>query len=114
MKSKITIKNVVSYIVGSLRYKLYYSKHYKLIRSHIREQINIRMQVMDEQCRRQGSCKICGCKTTALQMANKTCPKPCYPKMMTKREWKVFEKVVSDRRFNDFIEKIRKREKIKI
>jgi hypothetical protein len=43
---------------------------------------------MDRECYNSGQCKICGCKTTALQFANKPCDKPCYPKMMSKRAWK--------------------------
>ena len=43
---------------------------------------------MDKQCYEEGQCKMCGCQTTALQMANKACDKPCYPSMMSKRDWK--------------------------
>jgi hypothetical protein len=46
---------------------------------------------MDKECYENGSCKMCGCNTTALQMANKACPKPCYPKMISKKEWKEFK-----------------------
>jgi hypothetical protein len=35
-------------------------------------------------------CIKCGCDTTALQMANKACVGECYPKMMNKKEWKIF------------------------
>lgn len=57
------------------------------MRKHIREQIDWRIEVMDKECYNAGSCKMCGCETTALQMANKACDKPCYPKMMTQWEW---------------------------
>lgn len=43
---------------------------------------------MDPECYVKGQCKMCGCTTTALQMANKSCPKPCYPKMMNRKQWK--------------------------
>ena len=46
---------------------------------------------MDTECYEQGSCKICHCDTTALQMANKACGKPCYPKMMNKADWLEFK-----------------------
>jgi hypothetical protein len=46
---------------------------------------------MDKECYENGSCKMCGCNTTALQMADKACPKPCYPKMMGKKEWEKFK-----------------------
>jgi hypothetical protein len=35
---------------------------------------------MDIDCYLDGSCKKCGCETTALQMANKACAGNCYPK----------------------------------
>jgi len=46
---------------------------------------------MDPECFEQGSCKMCGCDTTALQMADKACDKPCYPTMMTRDKWRVFK-----------------------
>ncbi len=46
---------------------------------------------MDEECYEMGSCKICGCETTALQMCSKSCNKPCYPPMMNKKQWKKFK-----------------------
>gem|GEM_PF-4437539 len=42
---------------------------------------------MDKQCYNDGSCKECGCRTTALQMANKACDGFCYPKMLNKKDW---------------------------
>lgn len=40
-----------------------------------------------------GSCKICGCDTTALQMADKACPKPCYPPMMNRENWMMYKMI---------------------
>lgn len=91
-KKEITIKNIFYYIQGNIRYILYYSKFKFLISKHIREQIDFRIKVMDKQCYKQGSCKMCGCSTTALQMSNKICNKPCYPPMMDKKQWKWFFK----------------------
>lgn len=86
------INNIFAYVLGYYRYHLFYSNHFKfLIRKHIFEQIEWRIYVMDDDCYMQGSCKKCGCDTTALQMANKACEKPCYPKMMSKKEWKKFK-----------------------
>jgi hypothetical protein len=45
---------------------------------------------MKDECYQQGSCTMCGCRTTALQMANKSCDYPCYPPLMNKRKWKNF------------------------
>lgn len=89
---KINLKNIKAYIQGKLRYKLYYSKFAFLIPLHIREQIEVRINSMDKECYNTGQCKLCGCETTALQMANKACDKPCYPSMMSKRNWNLIKK----------------------
>jgi len=49
---------------------------------NIRRQIEFRIEIMDSECYNNGSCVKCGCKTTALQMASKSCDKPCYPPFM--------------------------------
>jgi len=83
------IKDIYHYSVGNYRYWIYHSKRFGfLMRSHIRSQINFRIDVMDMECYVSGECKICGCETTALQMANKPCGKPCYPEMLYKNQWK--------------------------
>lgn len=87
------IKNIIAYLQGNLRYKLYYSEDFKfLIRDHIQEQIDFRIKIMETLCYDQGSCKKCGCTTTALQMANKECLKPCYPPMFSEEKWEYFKK----------------------
>lgn len=85
---KKLINNIISFIVGWFRYYLYYSLKGKFIRPHIKEQIEVRINSMDRECYNNGSCKECGCSTTALQMANKSCDAVCYPKMMSKIKWK--------------------------
>ena len=92
MKNKRKLSDIFAYLQGYWRYNLYYSKYFKfLIRNHILEQIQWRISVMDIECFESGSCKKCGCDTTALQMADKQCGKPCYPKMMNKKEWREFK-----------------------
>ena len=87
------INKIRAYITGNIRYYLYYNPKLKwIIRNHIYYQIEARISSMDRQCYNDGSCKLCGCTTTALQMANKECDKPCYPKMMNKKEWEFFKK----------------------
>lgn len=93
MKAKVTMTNVISYIIGNLRYKIYYSSWFSfLMRKHIKEQIDFRIDHMEIECYNSGSCQMCGCSTTALQMANKSCHKPCYPEMMDADEWESFSK----------------------
>lgn len=90
--SNITLENVYAYFQGKIRYKLYYSKSlYWLIPLHVFEQISYRIFVMDKECYYQGSCKMCGCETVALQMADKACDKPCYPEMMNKADWETYK-----------------------
>lgn len=85
---QITLKNIWAYIQGNIRYRLYYNKRLSwLIPSHIKEQIECRINSMDRECYLKGMCKLCGCQTTALQMANKACDKPCYPVMLPKDIW---------------------------
>jgi hypothetical protein len=91
--SEFNLSNIKHYLVGNLRYKLHDNKRFNwLIRRHVREQIDFRIKVMNPICYNQGSCEICGCKTTALQMANKACDKPCYPTMMGRMEWDMFKR----------------------
>lgn len=92
MKADINLPNILAYITGNYRYKLYYSKYFQfLIRKHIKEQIDFRIKFMDKDCYEKGSCVICGCETTALQMADKPCDKPCYPPIFTKHNWEMFQ-----------------------
>ena len=96
MKKKIS--DAWAYIQGKVRYKLYNSTVFSwLMRVHIYEQIEYRIAKMDPECYLKGACKICGCATTALQMANKACPKPCYPVMMNKKDWEEFKKVQNEK-----------------
>lgn len=84
-------RDVYYYLQGNFRYWAYYNRP-KLMSSHIREQIEWRIEGwMDKECYESGSCKICGCVTTALQMANKSCDKPCYPPIMSRNVWRVFK-----------------------
>lgn len=85
------IDNIFFYIQGNLRYKLFYSKFAFLIPDHIKEQIEYRIAKMNPQCYEEGQCIMCGCKTTALQMADKICEGACYPEMMNFVTWRTFK-----------------------
>lgn len=89
---KITFKNIKAYIQGHIRYRLYYSKYKWLIPLYIREQIDMRIYSMNEECLNQGSCIKCGCQTTHLQMANKKCEGDCYPQMLSLVKWNYLKK----------------------
>ena len=86
------ILDIYYYIQGWTRYYLYY-KYSFLMRKHIKEQIQYRIISMDNTCFSNGNCKMCGCATTALQMCNKQCDKPCYPKILNRKKWNAVKKV---------------------
>lgn len=87
---RITGANVWAFLQGTIRYKLYYSRLRALIPRHVRAQIAWRIRFMEPECLRRGSCVRCGCRTTALQMASKSCDRPCYPPMMGRGDWTRF------------------------
>lgn len=90
-KEDITLKNIIAFIEGNLRYRIYYSTNpfiRSLMRKHIREQIEARIRSMNMECYNKGYCIVCGCKTTALQMAHKACDGDCYPPMVGRKTWK--------------------------
>ncbi len=84
------MKNIIAYLQGNIRYKLWYSKLRWIIPNHIQEQITMRIDYMKLDCYCNGVCTECGCITTALQMANKPCDGACYPEMMNSRDWHKF------------------------
>lgn len=91
----VKINDVLMYNQGWIRYRLFYSKElYKinlkfLIRKYIREQIDMRIRMMNQECYEGGSCIKCGCTTPPLQMCNKICDGNCYPRLFNKKEWKI-------------------------
>lgn len=91
LKGKKPLSDVWFYVQGNIRYKLYYSKYKWLLRKHIREQIEFRIQRMKPECYENGSCVVCGCETTMLQMADKSCDGKCYPAMFKAGTWKHFK-----------------------
>ena len=81
--------DIYYYIQGHVRYYLYYNDLLVwLLPTHIIDQIEFRIKVMNQECFSLGSCIKCGCKTTHLQMCDKACDGDCYPKMYSKESWK--------------------------
>lgn len=102
IKGKRPPEDVLYYIQGEYRMKLFYSRWKKwLLREHIADQIEARLRWMDEECYNSGECKICGCETIALQCADKSCDKPCYPPMMSRKNWEQFMKLGKGIKFPD-------------
>ncbi len=82
------IRDAMHYLVGHFRYFLYYSILDFVLLNHIQEQIDYRIRSMNPVCFAEGSCIKCGCRTTELQMCNKSCDGNCYPRMLNKTKWK--------------------------
>ena len=76
------------FLIAHIRYWMWYGRLITLIRPYIRSQIQTRFTSMQPECLNQGSCVICGCTTTQLQMAHEACEKPCYPTLMSRKSWK--------------------------
>ena len=49
-KGNVSLKDIWYYIQGNYRHKLFYSRFKFLIRKYIREQIALRILVMNEEC----------------------------------------------------------------
>lgn len=84
MKKKITIENIIAYIQGNIRYKLYYSKNYRfrwMVSKYIQDTFKQRLDVIPKECLLNAQCKECGCAVPQLQFANKSCESKCYPPM---------------------------------
>lgn len=92
MQKKITWSNIRAYIWGNIVYQLYYSPFSFLIPNYIAAQIALRILTMNVDCYVNGSCVMCGCRTTQLQMAFKPCEGKCYPKMLSLKQWRFLNK----------------------
>ena len=100
MKLKeITLKNVKAFIQGYTRKFMIDFFIDKL--KYIFEQVEYRKEQVTEkspECILNGECKICGCKTPELFYSDKGCSNlsdPCYPEMMSKKEWIRFKNLNS-------------------
>lgn len=92
LKGKIPLIDGWYFIQGHFRESIYYSKVFGfLMRRHIREQIEFRFEHIDKECWNTGQCKICECSIPALTMCDKPCEKPCYPKMLSRKEWNLYK-----------------------
>lgn len=81
--------NIWYFLTGHYRLWIFYSPRFSfLMRSHIYDQINFRLETMDRECFQAGACKKCGCEVPALQMASKACDKPCYTPFLSRTSWK--------------------------
>lgn len=107
-------KDAWYYVQGSLRFKIYKSKLRWILRRHIIEQVEWRRDQAALPCFRNGTCFCCGCNTPAVFFAHKGCAvgkaryakecrskgeNPCYPALMSKKDWKVFDKTVPENRY---------------
>lgn len=97
MKAKINLKNIRSFVQGNWRAALleYYPDG---LPKHVEEQYYWRIQQVAEEspeCLENKECKKCHCAIPELFMADKACENnpPCYPEMMSKKQWEEFTDV---------------------
>ena len=92
----LDVRNWWWFLQGYGRWLLVKAFGYGILREHILEQVIARTRSADIECKRGGRCKICGCHTPMLFYADKACDKPCYPRMMGRREWMRFKILDND------------------
>ncbi len=78
------LKLPLYYIIGNLRYQLY-KINPKLIRKHIREQVEERSSACSPPCVYEARC--CGCSIPEVYFADKPCKHGNYGKFYSKEEW---------------------------
>lgn len=91
------MSDVFWFFQGYARYYAVRLFGWRVLRTHIGEQIVARALSADRRCVGEGRCIICGCHTPALFYAGKSCDRPCYPRMMGKRRWEEFKEKCGDR-----------------
>lgn len=84
----LTWEDVTSWLVGSARL-YFYRKDPTLLPDHIVQQFEWRQDQVPAECLN-GACKVCGCSTPGLFMANKSCDAECYPPMMSRKKWQEY------------------------
>ena len=89
-KNEINLSLAIDFLLGTYRYEVYFLNQWWL-RDFIVDQYECRISSMNPKCYSDGQCVLCGCQTTALQMAKKSCDAPCYPPLMNKKEWGAFK-----------------------
>lgn len=99
--AKINLKNIIAFVEGTIR-EFLYNISPKLLRKHIREQIEERFY-KGKKCLDNKSCLSCGCRTPGVFFATKGCSlgdlpykvrkklvghtKVCYGPLLNKKEW---------------------------
>lgn len=81
----LTREDVTSWLVGNARL-YFYNKDSSLLPDHIVQQFEWRQDQVPKECLN-GACKVCGCSTPGLFMADKSCEANCYPPMMSRKKW---------------------------
>lgn len=89
-KDEISPALAIDFLLGTYRYEVYYMNPWWL-RDFIVDQFEARVASMNPKCYSDGQCVMCGCQTTALQMAKKSCNAPCYPPLVGRKEWESFK-----------------------
>lgn len=94
IKKKGFVLAAKDFIVGNIRNYLYYCDNplRRLMNSHIREQISLRIILTNTNCYENGSCQECGCTIPNLLMCDSPCEGNCYVQMKDYLDWYFLKK----------------------
>lgn len=76
-----------NYFLGNYRYFLY-KNNIPLIRKHIKEQYEWRLELANPSCLDNGACIKCGCTTPQLLFSPESCEGSCYSDLVSRKLWK--------------------------
>ena len=89
MKSKITSKDILSYLEGNSQKIL---EHLNLQPQHIKEQIAYRRLICKDDCEKSGKCVYCNCEFYGKTSVEESCNKgERFPNLMNRINWESYK-----------------------
>ena len=90
MSKEITLKNVLSFIEGNIKFQL---DKLDVLPKYYKEQVVWRMSFCKDSCLIEGKCEYCGCDAEKKLYVEESCNKgEKFPDLMTKEEWEEYKK----------------------
>lgn len=85
MSSKITFKNILSFLEGN--FKFYFYKYTKAP-TYLKEQYAYRLEKCEKDCVKQKKCVYCGCPPIKKAFTKESCNKgKRFPDLMSENQW---------------------------
>jgi|SRR5699024_3268563 len=93
-KDIFSIKNIYSFIEGNTKH---YMEKFNMLSSHIKEQVEYRLEKCKEDCVKTNKCIHCGCPTLKRVFVKRSCNNgERFPNLMSKEDWEEFKKAIED------------------